>query len=245
MKKFNFPGDKSVALLLDPDKITDDGLREIIAIAAKNGTDYIMAGGSITFNSTDSLIEKVKSLCRIPVVLFPGNLLQLSRKADAILLLSLISGRNPELLIGNHVIAAPYLRDIKEKLISVGYILVGCGSKTSVEYISQTEAIPPDKTDIVVATALAGEMLGLDMIYLEGGSGALNPVPSAIIKAVRDEISIPLAAGGGLRSREEIRDAFLAGADMVILGNGCEKNPSLIADACKVRDEIRENGLSE
>jgi putative glycerol-1-phosphate prenyltransferase len=245
MKKFNFPGDKSVALLLDPDKITDDGLREIIAIAAKNGTDYIMAGGSITFNSTDSLIEKVKSLCRIPVVLFPGNLLQLSRKADAILLLSLISGRNPELLIGNHVIAAPYLRDIREKLISVGYILVGCGSKTSVEYISQTEAIPPDKTDIVVATALAGEMLGLDMIYLEGGSGALNPVPSAIIKAVRDEISIPLAAGGGLRSPEEIRDAFLAGADLVILGNGCEKNPSLIADACKVRDEIRESGLSE
>ena len=245
MKKFNFPGDKSVALLLDPDKVTDDGLREIIAIAAENGTDYIMAGGSITFNSTDSLIEKVKSLCRIPVVLFPGNLLQLSRKADAILLLSLISGRNPELLIGNHVIAAPYLRDIREKLISVGYILVGCGSKTSVEYISQTEAIPPDKTDIVVATALAGEMLGLDMIYLEGGSGALNPVPSAIIKAVRDEISIPLAAGGGLRSREEIRDAFLAGADLVILGNGCEKNPSLIADACKVRDEIRESGLSE
>lgn len=245
MKKFNFPGDKSVALLLDPDKVTDDGLRDIIAIAVENGTDYIMAGGSITFNSTDNLIEKVKSLCRIPVVLFPGNLLQLSRKADAILLLSLISGRNPELLIGNHVIAAPYLRDIREKLISVGYILVGCGSKTSVEYISQTEAIPPDKTDIVVATALAGEMLGLDMIYLEGGSGALNPVPSAIIKAVRDEISIPLAAGGGLRSREEIRDAFLAGADLVILGNGCEKNPSLIADACKVRDEIRESGLSE
>lgn len=245
MKKYNFPGDKSVALLLDPDKVTDEGLRKIIAIAAENGTDYIMAGGSITFNSTDSLIEKVKSLCRIPVVLFPGNLLQLSRKADAILLLSLISGRNPELLIGNHVIAAPYLRDIREKLISVGYILVGCGSKTSVEYISQTEAIPPDKTDIVVATALAGEMLGLDMIYLEGGSGALNPVPSAIIKAVRDEISIPLAAGGGLRSREEIRDAFLAGADLVILGNGCEKNPSLIADACKVRDEIRESGLSE
>jgi len=245
MKKYNFPGDKSVALLLDPDKVTDEGLREIIAIASENGTDYIMAGGSITFNSTDSLIEKVKSLCRIPVILFPGNLLQLSRKADAILLLSLISGRNPELLIGNHVIAAPYLKDIREKLISVGYILVGCGSKTSVEYISQTEAIPPDKTDIVVATALAGEMLGLDMIYLEGGSGALNPVPSAIIKAVRDEISIPLAAGGGLRSREEIRDAFLAGADLVILGNGCEKNPSLIADACIVRDEIRENGLSE
>lgn len=245
MKKYNFPGDKSVALLLDPDKVTDDGLREIVEIAAENGTDFIMAGGSITFNSTDSLIEKVKSLCSIPVILFPGNLLQLSRKADAILLLSLISGRNPELLIGNHVIAAPYLRDIREKLISVGYILVGCGGKTSVEYISQTEAIPSDKTDIVVATALAGEMLGLDMIYLEGGSGSPNPVPPGIIKAVRDEISIPLAAGGGLRSREDIRDAFLAGANLVIIGNGCEKNPSLIADACKARDEIRESGLSE
>lgn len=234
-----------MALLLDPDKVTGEGLREMIAIAEESGTDFIMAGGSITFTSTDSLIEKVKSLCSIPVILFPGNLLQLSHKADAILLLSLISGRNPELLIGNHVIAAPYLRDIREKLISVGYILIGCGSKTSVEYISQTEAIPRDKTDIVVATALAGEMLGLDMIYLEGGSGALNPVPSGLIKAVRDEISIPLAAGGGIRSREDIREAFLAGANLVILGNGCEKNPSLIADACSVRDEIRKTGLSE
>ncbi|NMC41155.1 MAG: geranylgeranylglyceryl/heptaprenylglyceryl phosphate synthase, partial [Bacteroidales bacterium] len=127
----------------------------------------------------------------------------------------------------------------KEKLVSVGYILIGCGNKTSVEYISQTDAIPPDKTDIIVATALAGEMLGLDMIYLEAGSGAPNPVPAAIIKAVRDEISIPLATGGGLRSIEEIRDAFMAGADLVILGNGCEKNPALLAEACSVRDKIR------
>ncbi len=239
MKKSSFPGDKSVALLLDPDKVTEAGLREIIGIAVKSRTDYILAGGSITFTSTDSLIEKVKSLCSIPVILFPGNLLQLSRKADAILLLSLISGRNPELLIGNHVIAAPYLRDIKEKLVSVGYILIGCGNKTSVEYISQTDAIPPDKTDIIVATALAGEMLGLEMIYLEAGSGAPSPVPAAIIKAVRDEISIPLAAGGGLRSRDEIFNAFMAGANLVILGNGCEKNPALLAEACSVRDEIR------
>jgi len=239
MKKSSFPGDKSVALLLDPDKVTEAGLMKIIGIAEESRADYILAGGSITFTSTDSLIEKVKSLCNIPVILFPGNLLQLSRKADAILLLSLISGRNPELLIGNHVIAAPYLRDIKERLISVGYILIGCGNKTSVEYISQTDAIPPDKTDIAVATALAGEMLGLDMIYLEAGSGAPNPVPASIIKAVRDEISIPLATGGGIRSREEIREAFMAGANLVILGNGCEKNPALLTEACSVRDEIR------
>jgi len=245
MKKYSFPGVKSVALLLDPDKVTGNGLNEIIDVATKSGTDFILVGGSITFTSTDSLIEKVKSLCDIPVILFPGNLLQLSRKADTILLLSLISGRNPELLIGNHVIAAPYLRDIREKLVSVGYILIGGGSKTSVEYISQTEAIPPEKTDIVVATALAGEMLGLDMIYLEAGSGAMNPVPAGLIKAVRNEISIPLAAGGGIRSREEIKDAFLAGANLVILGNSCEKNPSLVAEACYVRDEIRKNDLPE
>ena len=152
-------------------------LKSILRIASECKADYIFAGGSLTFNSIDNLIDAIKNLCNIPIVLFPGNLLQLSRKADAILLLSLISGRNPELLIGNHVIAAPYLRRLREKLISVGYILVGCGNKTSVEYISQTEAIPADKPDIVVATALAGEMLGFNMIYLEAGSGASAPVP--------------------------------------------------------------------
>jgi phosphoglycerol geranylgeranyltransferase len=170
---------------------------------------------------------------------FSGNLLQLSRKADVILLLSLISGRNPELLIGNHVIAAPYLRSVREKLISVGYILVGCGKKTSVEYISQTEAIPADKSDIVVATALAGEMLGFHMIYLEAGSGAVNPIPADIISAVRQNVSIPIAVGGGLKSGDEIKKAFNAGASLIILGNGCEKKPGLLVEACSIRDKMR------
>ena len=239
MIKDNFPGNKSVALLLDPDKASAEGLKNTLRIASECKTDYILAGGSLTFNSIDNLIDTVRGLCSIPIVLFPGNLLQLSLKADAILLLSLISGRNPELLIGNHVIAAPYLRSVREKLISVGYILVGSGKKTSVEYISQTEAIPADKSDLVVATALAGEMLGFHMIYLEAGSGAENPVPTEIINAVRENISIPVAVGGGLRSRQEISDAFLAGADLIILGNGCEKNPDLLAEACKVRDDLR------
>jgi putative glycerol-1-phosphate prenyltransferase len=239
MIKDNFPGNKSVALLLDPDKTSAEGLKNTLRIASECKTDYILAGGSLTFNSIDNLIDTVRGLCTIPIVLFPGNLLQLSLKADAILLLSLISGRNPELLIGNHVIAAPYLRSVREKLISVGYILVGSGRKTSVEYISQTEAIPADKSDLVVATALAGEMLGLHMIYLEAGSGAENPVPTEIINAVRENVSIPVAVGGGLRSRQEISDAFHAGADLIILGNGCEKNPGLIAEACEVRDSIR------
>jgi len=239
MIKDNFPGNKSVALLLDPDKASAEGLENTLRIASECKTDYILAGGSLTFNSIDNLIDTVRNLCSIPIVLFPGNLLQLSLKADAILLLSLISGRNPELLIGNHVIAAPYLRSIREKLISVGYILVGSGKKTSVEYISQTEAIPADKSDLVVATALAGEMLGFNMIYLEAGSGAEKPVPAEIISAVRENVSLPIAVGGGLRSRQQISDAYHAGADLIILGNGCEKNPGLLAEACKIRDSIK------
>jgi len=163
----------------------------------------------------------------------------LSRKADAILLLSLISGRNPELLIGNHVIAAPYLKNRREKLIPVGYILIGTGKKTSVEYISQTEAIPSDKTDIVVATALAGEMLGLRIIYLEAGSGAREPVPPDIISEVRKNINIPVAVGGGLRTLSEVSNCFYAGANLVILGNSCEANPEFLREACKIRDQIR------
>ena len=142
-------------------------------------------------------------------------------------------------MIGNHVIAAPYLRDIREKLISVGYILINCGTKTSVEYISQTEAIPCDKTDIVVATALAGEMLGMKMIYLEAGSGASNPVPPGIIESVRENVTISLAVGGGLRRTEDITNAFKAGADLIVLGNGVEENPKLLIDAGRIRDGFR------
>jgi len=239
MKANNFPGKKSIALLLDPDKANGIPLINILKSAAKCKTDFIMTGGSLTFSSIDELIDTVKEHCPIPVVLFPGNLLQLSRKADLILLLSLISGRNPELLIGNHVIAAPYLKDIRKKLISAGYILISCGTKTSVEYISQTEAIPADKPEIVVATAMAGEMLGLSMIYLEAGSGAIKHIPAGIISAVRKNISIPLAVGGGIRSKEEIEVIFRAGADLIVLGNGCENNPSLLKDACSIRDRIR------
>jgi putative glycerol-1-phosphate prenyltransferase len=237
--KTDFPGKKSIALLLDPDKADSKFLKDILRIASCNNADYILAGGSLTFKSIDNLIRSIKELCSIPVILFPGNLLQLSFEADAILLLSLISGRNPELLIGNHVLAAPFLKDIKERLISVGYILIGDGMKTSVEYMSQTDPIPSDKPEIIVATALAGEMLGLNMIYLEAGSGAKMPVNASVISSVRDSISIPIAVGGGLRDKKEIEETFMAGANLVVLGNGCEKNPDLLADACKIRDSLR------
>jgi putative glycerol-1-phosphate prenyltransferase len=235
----NFPVKKSVGLLLDPDKTDDNTLKKILKIASESKTDYILAGGSLTFTNIDQLIRSVKEFCDIPVILFPGSLLQLSHKADAILLLSLISGRNPELLIGNHVLAAPYLKDIRSKLISTGYILVNCGTKTSVEYMSQTEAIPYDKTDIVVATALAGEMLGMKMIYLEAGSGAMRPIPGNIIQAVKENVKIPIAVGGGLRTGKEIKETYSAGADLIILGNGVEKDSGLLIDACRIRDSLK------
>jgi len=238
MNTHDFPGKKSIALLLDPDKAKGDLLTNVLKTANESKTDYIFAGGSLTFTSIDNLINEIRRYCSIPVILFPGNLLQLNLKADVILLLSLISGRNPELLIGNHVIAAPYLKNAREKLVSVGYMLISCGNKTSVEYISQTEAIPSDKPEIAVATALAGEMLGLQMIYLEAGSGAANPVPVNLIKAVRENVSVPMIVGGGIKNSKEVEDIFNAGADLIILGNGCEKNPELLIEACRIRDKI-------
>lgn len=239
MKPYNFPGKKSIALLLDPDKARGEPLQNILKTANESKTDYIFAGGSLTFTGIDNLIIEIRKHSSIPVILFPGNLLQLTLKADIILLLSLISGRNPELIIGNHVIAAPHLKDVREKLVSVGYILIGCGKKTSVEYISQTDAIPCDKPEIAVATALAGEMLGLQMIYLEAGSGATNPVPVNLVKAVRQNISIPLAVGGGIKNKDEVEEIFNAGADLIILGNACEKNPELLTEACRIRDKFK------
>jgi putative glycerol-1-phosphate prenyltransferase len=239
MKPLNFPANKSIGLLLDPDIAKGDLLHNILNTADESKTDYIFAGGSLTFSSIDTLINDIRKRSSIPVVLFPGNLLQLSLKADVILLLSLISGRNPELLIGNHVIAAPYLKNVRDKLVSTGYILINCGTRTSVEYISQTEAIPSDKPEIAVATALAGEMLGLKTIYLEAGSGATSPVPTSLIKAVRENISIPLVVGGGIRNKHEVEEIYNAGADLIILGNACEKNPALLKEACRIRDKFR------
>src|SRR5674476_141954 len=238
MKPLIFPAKKSIALLLDPDKAKGNLLQNILKTASESKTDYIFAGGSLTFNSIDNMISEIKKLSSIPVVLFPGNLLQLTLKADIILLLSLISGRNPEFLIGNHVVAAPHLKDVREKLVSVGYILINCGNTTSVEYISHTEAIPSDKPEIAVATAIAGEMLGLQIIYLEGGSGAVTPVPINLIKSVRQNISVPLVVGGGIRNKNEVEEIFKAGADMIVLGNSCEKNPDLLREACGIRDKF-------
>jgi phosphoglycerol geranylgeranyltransferase len=232
-------GRKSVGLLLDPDKAAGVKIEKVLEVANKSRADFILAGGSLTSRRIDDLIDNIKNLTSIPVILFPGNLLQISLKADVIFFLSLISGRNPEFLIGNHVVAAPFLVSAREKIVPVGYMLIGGGSRTSVEYMSQTEAIPADKPDIAVATALAGEMLGMKMIYLEAGSGAGNHVPTGIISEVKQAVNIPVAVGGGIRSTSDSERIFNAGADLVVLGNGCEENPDLLREVCLVRDRLR------
>lgn len=219
-------GKKMLALLIDPDKFDSDS---VIAIANECDVDLFLVGGSlITKGNLDECISYIKAKSTIPILLFPGNITQVSDKADAILLLSLISGRNPDALIGNHVQAAPLLKQSKLEIISTGYMLIDGGKPTTVSYISNTLPIPSDKPDIAVCTAMAGEMLGLKMIYLEAGSGALYPVPIQMIKKVRKAIDIPLFVGGGITDEKKAADACEAGADVVVIGTAAEKNANII-----------------
>jgi putative glycerol-1-phosphate prenyltransferase len=221
---------KSVVLLIDPDKYNNVQLLDVVDIASKSKVSFILIGGSIISKSINDKIAVIKNKSSIPVFLFPGNLLQLCNQADGILLLSLISGRNPEFLIGNHVHAAPFLRNSGMEIVPTGYILIDTGKKTSVEYISNTSPIPSDKPEIAVATAIAGEMLGMKLIYLEGGSGAAETVNSSIIKEVKQNINIPLIVGGGIKNARQAALIFESGADIIVVGNEIEKNPSFLME---------------
>jgi len=222
-------GKKKFAVLIDPDKTDIASLQKIVKIAVKGGTDYFFFGGSLLINDNkEELILFLKEQCDIPVLLFPGNSLQLTNRADGLLLLSLISGRNPDMLIGRHVISAPFLKKSKLEIISTGYILVDGGSTTTVAYMSNTTPIPSNKSEIAVCTAIAGEMLGLKLIYMDAGSGALNPVPKDMIEKVRDNINIPLIIGGGITTAGKAKEVLNAGADVIVVGNAIEKDPRLI-----------------
>jgi phosphoglycerol geranylgeranyltransferase len=223
-------GKKSIAVLADPDKLNNRETEELARSAADAGVDYFFVGGSLLVNNElDQCIRTLKSNSDIPVILFPGNTMQMSWKADAILFLSLISGRNAEMLIGRHVIAAPYLKMSPLEVISCGYMLIDSGKTTAVQYMSNTVPIPSDKLDIAICTAMAGEMLGLKMLYLEAGSGALNSVPLPMIEQVRQNTNVPLLVGGGIRTPEAAEAAARAGADIVVVGTAFEKDRGLIA----------------
>ena len=219
-------GKKLFAVLIDPDKF--DSI-EVLEKSKDAGVDFIMVGGSILSNGNfENCIQTLKRLTTIPVIIFPGNNLQISENADAILLLSLISGRNPELLIGKHVIAAPLLKSSKLEVLPTGYMLIESGKQTAALYMSNTNPIPYDKDDIASCTALAGEFLGLKLIYMDAGSGASNPVSVSMIKKVSSTISVPLIVGGGINSVNKTIDACKAGADMIVVGNAIENDLSLI-----------------
>jgi putative glycerol-1-phosphate prenyltransferase len=227
------PG-KKITVLIDPDKIEKSSVDKLIVLSEKANIDFFLIGGSLVAERPDDFIQKLKEKIKIPIVLFPGSLLQYSSKADAILFLSLISGRNPELLIGNHVTVAPLLKKSGIEVLPTGYMLINGGKTTSVEYVSNTMPIPADKTDIAVATAIAGEMLGLKLIYLDAGSGAEKPVPTEMIKKVKENISVPLIIGGGLITEQQVEAACKNGADIIVLGNILEKEPEKIIRMAKI-----------
>ena len=228
------PERKKIAILIDPDKQSNGRLAGIIEKAKANDVDYIFVGGSlITNNNLDSCIETIKSNCEIPVILFPGHVSQISKHADATLFLSLISGRNADLLIGQQVIAAPLLKEVGTKILPTGYMIIESGGTTSASYMSQTQAIPYNKHDIAACTALAGEMLGLQHIFIDAGSGADKPVSPEMIRRVRKEVSLPIIIGGGIKTEAQALDAIAAGADIIVIGNAFEKDPELIASITK------------
>lgn len=226
---------KQLALLVDPDKYSQESLALFVELAKETLPDCIMVGGSLVAGSVEQVVQYIKSHTNIPVVLFPGNSHQLCNEADALLLLSLLSGRNADFLIGQHVVAAKAIRDSGIESISTGYILIDGGCSTSVEYMSNTKPIPRDKVEIIVATAIAGELIGNRMVYLEAGSGAINPVSKEAIQAVRQAISLPIIVGGGIRTVEQAKDAYLAGADMIVVGNSLEKDRFFMRDLAQIR----------
>lgn len=226
---------KLLAVLIDPDFGQDDAVLErTVQNACMAKADLLFVGGSLlTTASFDRCVERVKELSDRPVVLFPGSPAQLSRHADAVLFLSLISGRNPELLIGHHVTAAPSIKALGLEAIPTGYMLVDGGRPTTVSYVSQTVPIPHDKPGIAAATALAGELLGLRTMYMDTGSGAQRTVSPAMIAAVRKAVDVPLIVGGGIRDAATARILCEAGADVLVVGTAFEQDPELIFAMCE------------
>jgi len=230
-------GIKQLAVLIDPDLSGNESVERVCRLAAEAGVDYIFVGGSlVTRGNLHQCLRQVKMSCDIPVVIFPGNSMQIDPLADAILFMSLISGRNPELLIGNQVISAPVIRESRLEPIATGYMLIDSGAPTAAVYMSNTIPLPSDKPEIAACTALAGEMLGLKLIFMDAGSGATKPVSEQTISAVRRTIAVPLVVGGGINSPEKAISACRAGADLIVIGNAVEKDPAilpLIAGAVK------------
>jgi putative glycerol-1-phosphate prenyltransferase len=220
---------KQFAVLVDPDNVSMESTLRLVRAAVESKVDYFFVGGSLmTESQLHETVKTIKSESDIPIILFPGSNMHISPDADGILFLSLISGRNPDLLIGQHVAAAPILKNAGLEILPTGYMLIDGGAPTTVSYISNTQPIPYDKPSIAACTALAGEMLGLQLIYLDAGSGAKMPVSEKMVSAVRKTVNAPILVGGGVRTPSKAQEIWEAGADLLIVGNGIEENLSLL-----------------
>jgi phosphoglycerol geranylgeranyltransferase len=219
------------AVLADPDKIAPADIPYLARLCNDAGVDYLFMGGSLLMaHQMELCIQRFKTESDIPVILFPGSPAQVTPYADALLYLSLISGRNPDLLIGQHVISAPLVKASGLEVISTGYIIVDGGVQTTVSYISHSMPIPADKPEIALCTAWAGELQGKHIIYLDAGSGARRPVSEEMIHTVSSHIDIPLFVGGGILTPEKVYENCKAGANIVVVGNAIERDPMLIRD---------------
>lgn len=224
-------GKKSFAVLIDPDKVNTGMLDELITLSLAAKVDYFLVGGSLIIsNHLDDVVKYIKAHCAVPVILFPGSPNQVSKHADALLYLSLISGRNADLLIGQHVISAPFIKQSGLEIMPTGYMLIDGGAPTTASYISNAVPIPADKNDIAMCTAMAGEMLGMKLIYMDSGSGAKRAITESMIETVAKNIEAPLIVGGGITDPEKAYLNCKAGADVIVIGNAIEKDPSLIKE---------------
>ena len=224
-------GRKCFGVLIDPEASNLVHLDQIAKLSEQAAIDFFLIGGSLLMEEAlDESLNRLREVTDLPLVLFPGDQMQVSSKADAILLLSLISGRNPQMLIGQHVSAAPRIKRSGLEVIPTGYMLIDGGRPTSVQYMSGTMPIPGDKPDIAACTALAGEQLGLKVTYMDAGSGAQDQVSDEMLSTVALATTNPIMCGGGIRTAESVFRKGRAGADVVIVGNAIEKDPSLIME---------------
>jgi len=218
---------KLLAVLIDPDKMMFENVSDFIKKVNTSITTHLFVGGSTVDDlATNILVSEIKKHTSLPVVLFPGDVSQITKAADALLFLSLISGRNPEYLIGKHVKAVLRLSEMDLEVLPTGYLLIESGKETSVQKVTNTLPLPRNNIQQIVSTAKAGELLGMKLIYLEAGSGAIHPVSKAIISAVKEKLQIPLIVGGGIRSKKQMDEAYNSGADLVVIGTAFEEDES-------------------
>jgi len=231
IQKANQKGEKLLAILLDPDKLKVDKTVHILEKCEIKKVDFIFVGGSLVKKGiTEKFVKHLKKITKIPIILFPGDFEQITNYADAILFLSLLSGRNPEYLIEQQIKSVPALKNSNLEIIPTGYILIDGGKETAVQKVSNTKPILQENISLIVQTAIAGMFMGKKVIYLEAGSGALTPVSAEIISKVKENVNIPIIVGGGIKTKNQLQTAFESGADLVVIGNGFEENTQLLAN---------------